>query len=297
MLDFKIVKYYEALKQIRLESGFTSTSLRLTIRVKKMKKEKYDIILETEEELAELDDLCEIENLRAERVYKKLHRDWEIRKEKLDIKFTPLNEPESQSLDELNLESEGLNRSQNIPHQPIHKTSSDQYPYDIEPLPPSQKKIPRSIKDEIKKRLRAAIRPLNSPILAFSYENDIQITKTEDCPTNEQNRRRQLQSLRYQLILNYNDKKVTCTNPKHLEEYQITFNAVNDLQLNTFITKPSEYMKESGSFAINVDEPPETISVQVLEEVMFLFFKSIGSFRITNSCEIIRAYSIGLRLF
>jgi hypothetical protein len=179
---------------LRLLSGFTSTTGRLSIRVRKLKKEKYDQKIELSEEMNENEEFYEIEKKRAERAYDHLKNEWLMRRNE----YKKCNDIEIHIIDEENLSNVQLEPSltpqnilfpDNLSVTPIKETSKREksyshiFPYDQEPiLKPVLKFSSKTLKESIKKRLIAAFRPVNSPILTFTWEEDQTITLTSDCP-------------------------------------------------------------------------------------------------------------------
>jgi CC2D2A N-terminal C2 domain len=150
-------------------------------------------------------------------------------------------------------------------------SNSHLFPYDPEPVFKANAKYSvRSLKDDIKKRLHASSRPINSPVLFFTWDQNVTITDITDCPMDEQNRRRQLETVRYSLVISYNDRQVTATVPKPLDmnTFQINFYGIKDLALvDTTILE--SLSSSRSSFAIVVNEPPSSISVHIHEEGIY----------------------------
>lgn len=162
------------------------------------------------------------------------------------------------------------------PLKPEIKENDTYYPQDTEPVQTKLAELDiHSLRKEIKKRLHAAIRPLNSPVLSFNWENDLDMTETSQCPpvppvfTKEEKARRQmLECVRYVLVVYFNGDKVVSTIPKGIDpfSFQLSFKGNNDLEL-VGASQPST-SSQSSAFVIRVTEPPRSIRVELIEEVL-----------------------------
>ena len=296
LLEYKIVKGWNELKQARSQSGFISTRAKLTIRAKKAKKQAYDPKVELEHELEERKAMHEIEVIREKRRYEKVHKEWVQRQDSYRL----MEEERAKALDTkeldalapqpvLALSETGKTESNQAMIAPSTIATSDASsmhprqksinfavpfiaPYDPEPLPSITTEFyPKKHKMEIKKRLQSSFRPTDAPILQFVWEETTPVTETYACPPEEQSRRRQLESSRYVLQLYYNDKKVTATVPKPLDPstFTIDYRGLQDLSiLDANLTLGPPTLSRTA-FQVKVNELPSNISVQLFEESVY----------------------------
>lgn len=261
-LEFKIVKIWDELKQSRIEAKCCSTNIKLLIRAKKVKTQKYDLKDELEKELAMGEALYNLETKRLKRVHAKLHSDWKLRRQEYKARFIH----HVQNID-----------GENDSTEPKEKLDEGLYPYDPEPV--MQRRpgyLAKKQKDEIKKRLQGAIRLAGSPILYFTLEHNQPITETFNCTMQEQARRRQVECLKYVLTIKFNDKIVTRTHAKPLnaDKFSIHFSGLKDLDLVDPSVLPEGFSDARTAFGITVNEAPSNISVQIDETV---FVDNLGS--------------------
>ncbi|KAI8912604.1 hypothetical protein EDD86DRAFT_245490 [Gorgonomyces haynaldii] len=235
-LEFKIVKAWEDLKTLRQRTGFVSIPGRLIINAKTVRKEKLVLQQELETEMQERQDLFEIEQARFQRQFQKIHAEWEARQEQYKQRFEQ---------DKNQLEDPQDEESANL----IEPSMQHLYPYDPEPLATQAPTFSvKKQKEEIKKRLKASIRPLHS--------------------SDEQHRRHQLQSARYAIAVNYNGKPVTRIAPKAIDPktFEIKFEGIQDIQMSNIVTDSDV---SRTAFAIQVNEAPEKITLQVFEQGIY----------------------------
>jgi coiled-coil and C2 domain-containing protein 2A len=245
MLEFEIVKAWDLLKRIRKGTGLISTSLKLFIKAKKIKVENFDPKIEAKAEMQERIELYDLEVRNKRRQFSRSREQWLEQMRILE------NEGGETSSMENALSIQSLEKKASNISEPVE-----------EAYEPFQK---RKYKDEIKQRLKASHRPAESAILSFYVEETEAITPNISCTLEEQYRRSQVENTRYQLVLYYNQMKITTSNPKHLDPISFRMEAQNlkDNDWQPLVLKSANLPR--SSFVIRVVEPPKSIAIEILE--------------------------------
>jgi hypothetical protein len=230
-LEYKIVKLWERIKEIRREQGFQAASFKLSIHVKSNRSE-YDIEQELRTELYERQQLLDMENARQKRVYEKRLKEW---KQEWD---------------------DGMDDQDPI----LHKKRKDK------PVEFVEQVLPKKAPHEILRRLKASYPTSEHPTLSFQiHEQGAIPTAVMDCPPREQHRRKKMEEVKLYLVIVYNGVKVTETNPKQLDHaFTLSFHGLADLKS---VDNIDQYHHEQRTaFGIQIKEQPRSIVCKVYEQ-------------------------------
>ncbi|KAJ3318484.1 Coiled-coil and C2 domain-containing protein 2A [Boothiomyces sp. JEL0866] len=248
-LEYKIVKYWEDIKAVRKHQGFTSNDLKLSIKLKKRKKNLIMIDVELENELNEYTDLYEIEYQQELREYHK--------KEMGSIS-------KSSSLKRIDEEDDKNFSDSDMLIKKEESLAISKSKANLE-LEPQKKTVSKTLKSSIMKRLRKSHPSKDSHILDFALDHSTPVTIHMECPEIEQYRRKRQENTFFHLVVKFNNKTITQTVPKQLSnDFLIKFNGISDLadMKNTVDVGDADY---GTAFCIQIREVPRSIQVQIYE--------------------------------
>ncbi|KAJ3274699.1 Coiled-coil and C2 domain-containing protein 2A [Terramyces sp. JEL0728] len=245
-LEYKIVKCWEDIKLVRNNQGFSSNDLKLSIKLKKRKKNLIQIDVELENELNEYMDLCEIE-------YQQELRDYHKRE---------AGESISQSASLKQLENEE-DRNYSDSDMLIRKEKPLGNSKNSLSVEPKKNVVSKTLKSSIMKRLRKSHPAKDSHILDFTLDHSSPVTIYMECPEIEQLRRKRQENTFFHLVIKFNNKTITQTVPKHLtNDFLIKFNGISDL---ADVKNATDAGDTNTAFSIQIREVPRSIQVQIFE--------------------------------
>ncbi|KAI9202742.1 uncharacterized protein BJ171DRAFT_626486 [Polychytrium aggregatum] len=131
-------------------------------------------------------------------------------------------------------------------------------------IPPLPKFELKDEKERIKQRLKSSHRPIGAPSLVIMAMHTEPVSEPSSCPKDEQLRRREVESSHVYACIRYNDKEVTRTKPQFINPttFKVPFLGLEDESKNH---KAWSSQFKEASFAVQVNEVPEKISVQLYE--------------------------------
>ncbi|KAJ1342536.1 hypothetical protein BSLG_002854 [Batrachochytrium salamandrivorans] len=268
LLEFKILKAWQDLKQLRNNSRFSSTNLNLKIIIRNTVDQEDNTCIdqEVERELCYLKEIHNIEHTRRMRIYQKLYDNWssqnsEVHQSLLQRQNGPdridptdpeivrdstisrdsndaqiENSKQITSNDTTNFEAPSQDstsmRSKQIPPKTHKKSVVYEHNIHSMPIEPKLKRFHYNrLRLEIVKRMQAARRPPGSPLLSFIQDSKNIITPLAECSKEEITRRREIDATFFYLRYYYNNKEVmrTVARPVDPSTFTLQFNGIEDL--------------------------------------------------------------------
>ncbi|KAH6578132.1 hypothetical protein BASA62_000424 [Batrachochytrium salamandrivorans] len=283
LLEFKILKAWQDLKQLRSNSKFLSTNLNLKIIIRNTVDQEDNACIdqEVERELCYLKEIHNIEHTRRMRIYQKLYDNWssqnsEVHQSLLQRQNGPDRiDPTDPEIVRDSTISRDSNDAQIGNSKQI--TSNDTTNFEAPGQEPKLKRFHYNrLRLEIVKRMQAARRPPGSPLLSFIQDSKNIITPLAECSKEEITRRREIDATFFYLRYYYNNKEVmrTVARPVDPSTFTLQFNGIEDLSEAEHLVKAQpqktgakEYSK--SVFGIHVSEPPVSMRVEIFEAGVF----------------------------
>ncbi|TPX36153.1 hypothetical protein SmJEL517_g01415 [Synchytrium microbalum] len=308
LLEFKILKLWQELQRLRAQQGYSTSSLKLTVKVTEpdMDADVDELEQDVWEEVEELRDEWESEQEERMNAWSQAYKEWEaLEKERHSI-----------------MEEQGIDENPTVPSSPmIHvpqkkanetkeerrtrklaeraakaaRAESGQLASPTSPLLEKHAvpvKPKREVFKEAKakalvlKRLETSRRPVGTPTLSLQVKSEHTITAAASLPRTELARRTTALSTQFHLRLYYNDKEVARTESRPLDPdtFELTGGIWEETTApRTRATAASKTNKQinpvSGmTVGLLVKEEPEKLRIAMFES---------GTFGDTFVCELL----------
>lgn len=174
LLEFRIVKTWEDIKKVRLDQGFQSTGVKLSIHIKDCKSE-YNFEQEIENDVSERIEIHNIDKSRLKQEYLESLKKWERKMNEFKEKTSTIENLNTIKEDEEVEPEDNSEKSKN------EEENAKMHPKPVEPDYPELNR--QKIEVPILRRLKKAFSSSNSQSISFSFHNiNSSITSTSECP-------------------------------------------------------------------------------------------------------------------